>query len=162
MSHFLYVHKDLSGNPDWNKVGVTITPYTAVRTRQKFCSSEFQLDHLFFGRESHIERLETSIKEQFKELSGKHLTGRGQTELFKVSQEMLLESINAVIQNESLQVHKVVLKKPYSASRSGDCPFNVPSEDRARRWADTLVESKWGEDPELELARRLFKGLRTC
>ena len=147
MSHFLYIHKDLSGDPDWNKAGVSVTPYTAVRVRQKFCSKEFALDHLYFGRARHIHQLEANIKERYKHLSGKVLTNRGQTELFNVSQLILVKFINETIEEKSFHIQKVELTKPYSASNAGNCPFNIPSESTVWSWAEKLVEHHWGKDP---------------
>ena len=158
MSHFLYMHKDLSGDPDWNKAGVSVTPYTAVRVRQKFCSKEFVLDHLYFGRERHIHQLESSIKERYKHLSGKVLTGRGQTELFNVSQAVLLKFINETIEEQSLHIQKVELAKPYSASNAGSCPFNIPSESSVWYWAEKLVEKHWGKDP-YKTSKQMFDEL---
>lgn len=145
MSHFLYIHKDLSGDPAWNKVGVSLTPYSAVRARQKFCSKEFTLDHLYFGREIHIAHLEEIVKDTYRTLSGKVITDRGQTELFKLSQEKLVEFIDATIIKKDFHIHKVQLKKPYSASKSSVCPFGVPGELQANDWANRLVEEKWGK-----------------
>jgi hypothetical protein len=158
MSHFLYIHKDLSGDPDWNKAGVSVTPYTAVRTRQKFCSKEFALDHLYFGRERHIHYLESSIKERFGRVTGKVLTDRGQTELFNVSQEVLVKFIKETIEERALHIQKVELKKPYNAFNAGNCPFNVPSESSVWYWAEKLVEKHWGSDPH-RTSKQMFDEL---
>jgi hypothetical protein len=147
MSHFLYIHKDLSGDPDWNKAGVSVTPYTAVRVRQKFCSKEFALDHLYFGRERHIHQLESLIKERYSHLTGKAITGMNQTELFKVSQSDLVAFINLTIKERHFHIQKVELKKPYSAANAGNCPFGIPSEGAVWQWANRLVDDRWGNDP---------------
>ena len=158
MSHFLYIHKDLSGDPDWNKAGVSVTPYTAVRTRQKFCSKEFSLDHLYFGRERHIHQLESSIKDRFGHVTGKVLTDRGQTELFNVSQEVLVTFIKETIEQQNLHIQKVELKEPYSAFNAGKCPFNIPSEGSVWSWANRLVEKHWGKD-SYKTAKDMFSEL---
>ena len=158
MSHFLYIHKDLSGDPDWNKVGVSLTPYSAVRARQKFCSKEFTLDHLYFGREGHIARLEDIVKDTYRPLSGKIKTGRGQTELFNLSQDALVEFIDYTITERGFHIQKVQLKKPYSASKSSDCPYKVPGESQANNWANQLVEQKWGESEEQIILKKLLEG----
>jgi hypothetical protein len=158
MSHFLYIHKDLSGSAEWNKIGQAITPYSAVRLRQRFCSMEFSLDHVYFGRERHIERLEDRIKERYNHLSGKALTGRNQTELFKVSQEDLVDYIGDTIKELGLNINKVKLSKPYSASSSGLCPLDVPSEKEVWSWAQKIVKDTWGEDEERLLLKQLWAG----
>lgn len=147
MSHFLYIHKDLSGDPAWNKAGVSITPYSAVRARQKYCSKEFTLDHLYFGRARHIHRLEDIMKERYKHLSGKVITGRNQTELFNVDQTSMTKFISETIEELGLHIQKVELKKPYSAVNAGNCPFGIPSETLVWDWAEKLVENRWGKDP---------------
>ena len=48
MSHFFYLHKDLTGEPDAWKLGIALTPYSAVRARQKFCWNKFKLDRRSF------------------------------------------------------------------------------------------------------------------
>ena len=62
MSHFLYIHKDLSNVAGVWKVGVAMTPYSAVRARQKFCWNKFHLDYLYFGLPWHVKFLEKTIK----------------------------------------------------------------------------------------------------
>jgi len=156
MSHFLYIHKDLSGDPEWNKVGVSLTPYSAVRARQKFCSKKFTLDHLYFGRAVHIAYLEEIVKDTHRPLSGKVITGRGQTELFNLSQEKLVEFIDATITERGFHIQKVQLKEPYSASKSSSCPFDVPGEIQANDWACQLVEEKWGKSD----GQIILQGLR--
>ena len=158
MSHFLYVHKDLSGSADWNKVGQALAPYSAVRLRQRFCSEEFSLDHLYFGRERHIERLEYLVKERYSHLSGKALTGRNQTELFKVPQASMVEFIDATIEEYKLDINKVKLSTPYSAGSSGNCPLGIPSEKEVWSWAQKLVKQHWGEDPEKLILKNLWAG----
>jgi len=162
MSHWLYIHKDLSSDPDWNKIGVTLTPYSAVRARQKNCSKPFCLDHLYFGREGHIDRLETDFKKTFGVLSGRSLTDLGQTELFKVSQQDMINWLNSRITDLELQVFKVQLTAPYTASKSSDCPLNVPSESTAWEYCQKLVKQTWGKDQQEILIDKLFGREETC
>ena len=60
-SFILYIHNDLSGDPDWKKIGKAMTPYSAVRSRQKNCSKKFYLNHIFIGDPCHINVLEESF-----------------------------------------------------------------------------------------------------
>lgn len=158
MSNFLYIHKDMSGDPSWNKVGISITPYSAVRSRQKNCSKEFTLDHLYFGRAGHIERLESILKDTYRSLTGKVITGRGQTELFNLAQDTLVEIINETIVKKKFDIFKVALKNPYSASKASDCPFDVPGESAVGPWARKLVLETWGESAEEKILKELWKG----
>jgi hypothetical protein len=158
MSNFLYIHKDMSGDPAWNKVGISITPYSAVRSRQKNCSQEFTLDHLYFGRAVHIGLLEYILKDTYKSFTGKAITGRGQTELFKLTQEQLVKIINESIVEREFDIIKMALKKPYSASKASNCPFDVPSESAVAPWAKKLVLETWGESEEEKFVKHLWKG----
>jgi hypothetical protein len=158
MSNFLYIHKDMSGDPAWNKVGISITPYSAVRSRQKNCSQEFTLDHLYFGRAVHIERLEYLLKDTYKNFTGKVITGRGQTELFNLTQDQLVKIIDENIVKKEFDIIKMELKNPYRASKASDCPFDVPSESAVAPWAKKLVLETWGESEEEKFVKNLWKG----
>lgn len=148
MSHFLYIHKDMSGTPDVWKPGVTMLPYSAVRARQKFTWNQFELNHLFFGRPRSIAFLEKSIKTRFNHCSGKMLQGFGtQTELFLVKEEDLLSYIRSTIQQNDLDVKEVLLEKPYTASSASQCPFKCPPEYDAYRWCQNKADELFGKDP---------------
>lgn len=136
MSHFLYIHKDLTNVPDAWKVGKTLTPYSAVRSRQKFCWNQFGLQHLYFGFKSHIAFIEDKVKQKFYPWSGKKIQQFGtQTEMFKVNIEHLTKFIDQLIVENNLKVRKVEMQGDYTASNSGSCPFGIPSEAWAEHWA---------------------------
>jgi len=148
MSHFLYIHKDMSGTPDVWKPGITMLPYSAVRARQKFTWNQFELNYLFFGRPRNIVFLEKEIKSRFNHCSGKMLQGfGGQTELFLVKEEDLLCYIRTTIQQHNLAIKEVLLEKPYTASNSGQCPFKCPPEADAELWCNNKAVELFGEDP---------------
>ena len=157
MSHFLYGHKDLTGEKDVWKVGKAITPYSAVRLRQRLCWKTIGLDYLFFGRARHIEFLESKVKNHFKHSSGTALAGKCRTELFKVTEDELFTYIRYLIAEHDLHVQEVKLTTPYTAASAGECPFKIPQEDYASQWCNTLIEQKWGKDPEKVLFERLFQ-----
>lgn len=145
MSHWLYIHKDLGGEPGVLKPGITMLPYSAVRARQKFIWKKFELDHLYFGRSTHIKFLESKIKKNFYFCSAKaKLRTGGQTELFKIDEEELLLYIQQVISAYELDVKKILLDKPYSANNSGQCPFGCPSEKYAFDWCEDKVNAWFG------------------
>ena len=90
-SFILYIHNDLSGDTNWKKIGKAMTPYSAVRSRQKNCSQKFYLNHIFFGDPEHINILEETFKKTCYRLSGTYLNKiSGQTELFKMPEEEIL------------------------------------------------------------------------
>jgi hypothetical protein len=136
MSHFLYIHKDLTNVPDAWKVGKTMTPYSAVRARQKFCWNQFGLQHLYFGFKTHITFIEDRVKQQFYPWSGKTIQKFGtQTEMFKVDVDHLLTFIDGLIVEQNLKVRKIEMEGDYIASNSGSCPFGIPAEAYAENWA---------------------------
>jgi hypothetical protein len=140
MSHFLYIHPCMAGTPDVWKVGVTKTPYSAVRARQKYTWAKFGLDYLYFGRPNSILWLEQQIKDYFRNWSGKTLQGYG-TELFQVEIGQLRNKINSLIQEHQLDVVVVSMKGAYTASSSGQCTFGIPGE----KDADWYLECKANE-----------------
>ncbi len=127
-SFFFYIHNDLSGDPDWKKIGKAMTPYSAVRARQKYCSEVFHLNHIWFGNPKDISFIEQTIKVNLHKLSAKYLKGISATEVFKIKEKELIKQINQLIEDYGLQVWKQDLDKPYSASKSSECPFKIPSE----------------------------------
>jgi hypothetical protein len=135
MSHFLYIHKDLSNVAGVWKVGIAMTPYSAVRARQKFCWNKFHLDYLYFGLPGHIAWLEKRIKNKFRHLTGKQTQGTGaNTEMIQIDIDILLKEIQQEIQERDLKIRKLELPEPYSAANSGHCPFGIPSELYASEW----------------------------
>ena len=81
-SFFIYVHDDLSQDPDWKKVGKSMTPHSAVRARQKYCSKKVSLNHLYFGDPAHIDFLEKEFKEEYRSpyCTSKFIIPRGVSE----------------------------------------------------------------------------------
>lgn len=130
MSHFLYIHPCMAGTPDAWKVGISKTPYSAVRSRQKYTWKQFGLNYLYFGRPVDIMWLEQQVKDHFRTCSRKVLYGYG-TELFQVNVSELRGKISAIIEDHSLDVMPVSMKGSYTASSSGQCPFGIPGEKEA-------------------------------
>jgi hypothetical protein len=148
-SFFLYIHDDLSGDADWKKCGIGMTPYTVVRTRQKFCSKKFGLTHLYFGNPNHIKFLETQFKTKFYTKSGTAINGiSAQTELFKMTELEIIVAINNIIKNNKLHVRKLELEEPYSAANSGECPYDIPGEATSYYYLKNKVKKQWGEFSE--------------
>ena len=149
MSHFLYIHKDLTHHPDVNKLGIAISPYSAVRARQKFCWDPVQLEHLFFGTPSDIRRLETIFKRNFAWCSGKQLNKRGgQSELFKLPEQDMLSEVKKIIDCYKLKVFKVELKKPYTATSSAQCPLGLPTEVKLFDHCNKEIRRFWNNVPQ--------------
>lgn len=142
MSWFLYIHKDMSNHKDIWKLGITKTPYSAVRARQKFCWDTFGLDYLYFGNPYHIAGLEERAKQYFYTRSGSYLNNiGGQTELFSIDIKTLKGFIDNQISSLDYRIREIVLDKPYTAAKSGSCPFGIPTENQADAW----LEKKFSE-----------------
>jgi len=145
-SFFFYIHDDLSGDPDWKKSGIGMTPYSVVRSRQKFCSKKFQLNHLYFGNPNHISFLESKFKKMFYKKSGTAINGiSSQTELFKMTELEIIVATNTIIRDHQLHIRKLELNDPYSATNSGECPFKIPSEATSYFYLRDLVIKQWGK-----------------
>lgn len=161
MSHFLYIHKDLSNVAGVWKVGVAMTPYSAVRARQKFCWNKFHLDYLYFGLPGHVKFLEKTIKHRFNHLTGKQAQGTSaNTEMIKIDIEVLSKEIKKIIEERNLKVHQLELAEPYSAAKSGDCPFGIPSEVYAGAWLQSKAKHFFKAE-DLEQPRKIKLNART-
>jgi hypothetical protein len=139
-SFFFYIHNDLSGDPNWKKIGKSMTPYSAVRARQKYCSEVFHLNHIWFGNPKDINFLEQTIKSNLHKLSAKYLKGISATEVFKVQEKELIKQVNQLIEDYGLRVWKQQLDKPYSASKSGDCPLQIPVETESYHYLKKMLQ----------------------
>ena len=147
MSHFYYIHKDVSGDLDFWKPGITVHPSNVVRGIQRKQSKKFVIDHLYFGRPSHIHYLESAIKGHYKSVSGKALLEWGnQTELFKVEINDLLARVNFVIGNKfrPLDVVKIPLKDPYYGTNQSTCSLRLPVGESDSWYFDNKVNELFG------------------
>lgn len=145
MSHFFYIHKDLTGEPDAWKIGIALTPYSAVRARQKFCWNQFKLDHVYFGESFDIGVLESLLKRRLWRYCAKYVKyGSAQTEMFKLPIEDLMKEIELVIAERKLHIHKLDLPNGYSAANMSKCPLNLPGEKLAAEYCRQRVDEIWG------------------
>lgn len=144
MSNFFYIHKDLSGKENCWKIGVAITPYSAVRARQKYCWNDFTLDYVYFGTWRDITWMERHIKSLFYGHSAKYITGKkSRSEMFKVNIDYLRDTIAEEIKKHKLKVMPLELPNGYSASSASMCPLKLPSEAEARGHCQRLCEQYW-------------------
>lgn len=128
-SHWFYIHQDVGGDPEFWKPGVTLHPSNVCRGIQRKQSRKFVIDYLYFGRPRDISRLESYVKQVYKQVSGKVLLEWGnQTELFKVDINDLLTTVDEVILCTGLQIKKVPLKQPYHGTNTNNCALGLPSE----------------------------------
>lgn len=145
-SFFAYLHDDLSGDPLYKKFGKTMTPYSAVRVRQRYCSKKFSLNHLWFGHPSDINELEIFFKEKFYEYTGTYLTGiSAQSELFRLSESFMVSEITNLISKWNLKIKKIELDEPYSAANSSECPIGIPGEKNSYSFLMNKINQTWGK-----------------
>ena len=149
----------MASTPDVWKVGVTKTPYLAVRGRQKYTWAKFGLTDLYFGDPGDIAWLETQVKKDFKYCSGKELRGYGD-ELFKININVLKKFIAHITEEHDLRVRPVTMKEPYTAASSGKCPFGIPGEKDADWHLEQKCNEIFGTRPYRKaLARNTFNKL---
>ena len=145
MSHFYYIHKDVGGDTEFLKPGVTVHPSNVVRGIQRKQSKKFVIDHLYFGRPSDIYVLEVAIKNMYKHVSGKALFEWGnQTELFKVKCKDLLTSVNKTINELELDVVKIPLSTPYHGTNQSTCSLQIPAGEKDGWYFDQKVNELFG------------------
>jgi len=145
-SFILYLHNDLSGNPDWKKLGKAMTGFSAVRSRQKNCSEKFYLNHIFLGDPVHIDFLEETFKNTFYHYSGTAINRiSGQTELFKMPENSIIKELMKIIEIYNLHIRKIELGKPYDACNSTECPLGTPSETNSYFYLRNMIVKQWGE-----------------
>lgn len=151
--YFFYMHPDLMGTPDVWKIGVSLTPYSAVRARQKFCWNPVALHHLWFGYPPHVATLEANIKSKFKHLSGNRLQKIGcQTELLKSPVDDILLAAGDIIKNYDLCIKKVFLNGFYTANRSTQCPLGCKGEKTVHPQLNQWCRDEW---PQLQRSIRV-------
>lgn len=157
MSYFLYIHADTSNSEGVWKVGKSLTPYSAVRSRQKNSWKQFELDYLWFGYPQEIHFLEKKVKRHFYKHSGKYKTGYSQTELFQIPVKQIVNYINETINDNSLLIQSIELKEKYCASKSGSCPFGIPSEKYASEWLNDKLEDLFPQNQYVMHSLPAFK-----
>jgi hypothetical protein len=160
-SFYVYIHDDLSQDPAWKKVGKCMTPYSAVRARQKFCSKKVSLNHLYFGDPAHIAFLEKTFKDKFVNKSGSVINKNEiscQTEMFKMPESDIVIALNNIIETYALNIKKLELDPLYSASNPKECPLKIPNEDTSYNYCRELVIKYWGKcsDHKISKANQQF------
>jgi hypothetical protein len=155
-SFYVYVHDDLSQDPDWKKVGKSMTPHSAVRARQKYCSKKVSLNHLYFGDPAHIDFLEKEFKDKFKSKSGSVINEEEiscQTEMFKMLETDIVIALNDIIETNALNVTKLELDHLYSAANQHECPLKIPNEDKSYDHCRELVITHWGKCSDHKISK---------
>lgn len=138
-SYVLYIHRELGNTPNWWKCGRSITPYSAVRLRQRLLLNPFELEHVYFGDPQDIAWLELQVHNRFP----RDQKGLCNQELVNCELSELTEYIDHLITLNGLSVKH--LGSNYAAHKSGDCPYGFPAEKHIHTWAESKLDQVFGQ-----------------
>jgi hypothetical protein len=139
-SYWLYMHPELSGAEHYWKVGKSLTPYSAVRSRQRFLVNDFYLTALWFGHPDDIARLERDIHQLWRPRSEQRL-GSSRRELiyYQPDQEhhaALDTAIEIMLWSRKLRIQRMHTgTRGYHATNSSQCCFHSAQEKDAHEWS---------------------------
>ena len=139
-SYWLYIHPELSNKENYWKVGKSLTPYSAVRSRQRFLVDDFYLTAVWFGHPDDIALLEAEIHRMFRPVVWNKLgSSRGELVYFNPEHETetLEQTIDAVITVNEYRVRRIVAPSPrgYHATNASQCPYGCAQEKDAHKWS---------------------------
>ena len=156
-SYFFYIHPELAGVEGIWKSGKGMTPYSVVRLRARFVWKQFALEYIWFGRPSHIDALEYLINDHFSYCSGAKLNNHGaQEELFKIDKDTLIATVEHYISQKELDVKRLELAEPYTATNSKKCPYSIPTEVDSHHFLNNWVTREFGEEQKDTIFDDLF------
>ena len=156
-SYFFYIHPELAGVEGIWKAGKGLTPYSIVRLRARLVWKQFAVEHLWFGRPSHIHTLEYLVNNHFSYCSGATLNNHGtQKELFQIDKDTLIKTVEHFISTRRLDVKRFELEEPYTATNSKKCPYGIPTEDYAHPFLNNWVTREFGEEQKDTIWNDLF------
>ena len=145
-SYWLYLHPELQGKKNYWKVGKSLTPYSAVRSRQRFLVDDFYLTAVWFGHPSDVAAMEQIIHSIYRPILGSKL-GSSRGELVYYDEEAegysLATSIQLAIDLRKASLTRMHTSDPrgYHATCSSQCVFNCVQEKDAHEWSRRLIRS---------------------
>lgn len=110
---------------------------------------QFSIPHLWFGNPNHISYLETRVQEHFDNPDN----GLTNQELVHGTEQEIVEFIHNLIVDHKLEVAKLKLTEPYTATRSGQCPFGFPTERNIHLWALAEIQRLFYNGEKKQLTR---------
>ena len=142
-SYWLYIHPELTGKPNYWKVGKSLTPYSAVRSRQRYLVDDFYLTAVWFGHPDDIAELERAIHSIWRPADDKKLgSSRGELIYYKEedsssSSSSLEMFIEQMIYSRNSRVKRMYTGNPkgYHATNAGQCCFESDQEKYAHEWS---------------------------
>ena len=136
---FLYWRQSPRGRV---KFGITHLPWERLRMQQQGTDEEIQFDHIWMTRywaPGYTKVLEDNLKSIYKGRCLHNRTKRaGHTEWYENIDLSEFESyVNAIVASWKIDgssgggdIKKICLNKPYTATKSSECPFGSPSNSR--------------------------------
>jgi hypothetical protein len=146
---FFYWRQSPRGNV---KFGITHLPWERLRMFQQGTDEEIQFDHLWLlkaEQSTEIARIEEVLKYFYSESCLHKVTRRtGHSEWFKqLDFNSFNHNIHQLAKKHNVDIKKIDLEKPYTATKSSVCPFNSPSNSRHQsklhihEWSGRLWDS---------------------
>ena len=130
---FLYWRQSPRGRV---KFGITHLPWERLRMQQQGTDEEIQFDHIWMTRHwapGYTKVLEDSLKSIYKDRSLHNRTRRaGHTEWYEsIDLNDFENNLKELTDGRDTgRTIKIPLKKPYTATKSSECPFGSPSNSR--------------------------------
>lgn len=148
-SYWLYIHPELQGKEHYWKVGKSLTPYSAVRSRQRFLVNDFYLTNLWFGDPNDIATVENIVHSMYRpNYNSKLGSGRGELVYYNELEHgyPLDIAISTVIRIRNANVKPMSIGNPlgYHATNSTQCAFNCPQEKDAHTWSRRKLKEMFG------------------
>ena len=120
------------------KFGITHLLWERLRMQQQGTDEEIQFDHVWLMKsrtKAQIDLIEKQLKNHYKQWCLHNQTKRaGHTEWYsQVDLKEFTKLLNKFAgELPGVELIKVPLKKPYTATSSGQCPLGLPSNDVSR------------------------------
>ena len=144
MSYWFYLHPELSGRTNYWKAGKSLTPYSAVRSRQRFLVDDFYLSAVWFGHPTDIAKLEKLVHGLYSP-RGQSQLGSSRGELIyydpKEQDSSLEARVEQIIYSYNLSVQRMFTgdSRGYHATNSSQCCFGCWQEKDAHEWSRRRV-----------------------
>jgi len=145
---WFYLRQSPRGN---SKFGITHLLWERLRMQQQGTDEEIHFDHVWLVQaryKAQIDHIEKELKDFYKNFCLHNTTKRGgHTEWYSDVNAGEFSDLLSKFANELVDctVVKIPLKKPYSATNSGQCPLGLPSNDRykGKEWIQEWTRSYW-------------------
>lgn len=143
-SYWLYMHPELQGKQHYWKVGKALTPYSAVRARQRFLVDDFYLTALWFGHPDDVATVESIVHSLYRpKYDSKLGSCRGELVYYNPTEQgsTLESAIQLIITLRHASLKRMSTGNPlgYHATNSGQCVFNCVQEKDAHEWSRTQI-----------------------